>query len=62
MKLSELDLYTWEHMQELLEDVKFKKLLIEKLNKHIDLPFFNENTEEKIYESVYDCIVECLTT
>jgi hypothetical protein len=33
MKLSELDLYTWEHMQELLEDVKFKKLLIEKLNK-----------------------------
>ena len=44
MKLSELDLYTWEHMQELLEDIKFKKLLIEKLNKHIDLPFFNENT------------------
>ena len=58
--MNELEIITLEHIQDLLKNYEFKKLLIEELNKKIDLPFFNETTEENIYTAVYECILNCL--
>ena len=58
--MDELKVLTLKSMIELLEDTDFKDIFIKELNKKIDLPFFNENTERRIYESVYVCILDAL--
>ena len=58
--MDELQVLTFKTMIELFEDSKFYDLFIDELNKKIDLPFFNEKTERKIYESLYVCILDTL--
>ena len=55
--MDELELITLEYVQALLNDYEFKQLLIRELNHNIDLPFFNEKTEEKILNAVYDSVL-----
>ena len=58
--MDELQVLTFKTMIELFEDSKFYDLFIDELNKKIDLPFFNEQTERNIYESLYQCILDTL--
>ena len=58
--MDELKVLTFKSMIDLLEDSRFYELFIDELNKKVDLPFFNEKTERKIYESLYVCILETL--
>lgn len=48
------------HLIELLEKRDFKRKLIAKLNKNIDLPMFDEYAEKKIFKSLYNDILETL--
>ena len=59
--MDELEIITLDAIQTLLETYEFKNLLIEKLNKNIDLPFFSEKSEEKIYNAVYDCVLDAIS-
>ena len=58
--MSELQDIAMDHLVELLEKREFKKKLIEKLNKNIDLPMFDEKTEKKIMKALYNNIMEAL--
>ena len=33
-----------------------KKKMVDKLNDNVNIPFLNENTEEKIFNAIYDSI------
>ena len=44
----------------LSSDDKFRQSLVDKLNKHCDLYFFNEATEEIIYTYVLNCVMNTL--
>jgi len=41
----------------LLTTDEFKKTLIEELNRSIDLPLFNEDTEAKIFEALIEALI-----
>lgn len=58
--MDELQVLTFKSMIDLFEDSRFYELFIDELNRKVDLPFFNERTERKIYESVYVCILDAL--
>ncbi len=58
--MDELKVLTFKSMIDLFEDSRFYELFIDELNRKVDLPFFNERTERKIYESVYVCILDAL--
>ena len=45
--MSSLDKVVKEHFGELLKEDAFKEKLVKTLNDHIDIPFINEDTEEK---------------
>ena len=45
---------------DLLEKRDFKRKLVVKLNKNIDLPMFDERAEKKIMKAVYDDILDAL--
>ena len=38
----------------------FKKKLIKKLNKNVDIPILNEKTEQKILDKLYEVIVDTI--
>lgn len=59
--MSCLDKVVREHMSELMKDNAFKTTLVKSLNEHIDIPFINEDTEEKVLEALYEVIVSCVT-
>ena len=59
--MSSLDKVVKEHFGELLKEDAFKEKLVKTLNDHIDIPFINENTEEKVLEALYKVIVSCVT-
>jgi len=44
----------------MLEKKKFKKKLIKKINKSVDIPMINEDTEKKIIDTLYDLIIEVI--
>lgn len=44
----------------LLEKKDFKNVLIDELNKNIDIPFINEKTEKKILEELYKVVLNTL--
>jgi hypothetical protein len=49
-----------KHLIDLLEKREFKRKLVGKMNKNIDLPMFDERTEKKIMNTVYNEILEAL--
>jgi hypothetical protein len=49
-----------DHLIDLLEKRDFKRKLVAKLNKNIDLPMFDERAEKKIMKAVYDDILDAL--
>ena len=51
---------TWEIMMKLLENEVFQENLIEKLNKHVDIPFIGEKREGKIFKALYKILLESL--
>ena len=59
--MSSLDKLVKEHFDELLKQDAFKQKLVKALNEHIDIPFINEDTEEKVLLAIYDVIKSCVT-
>ena len=49
-----------DQLIDLLEKRDFKRKLVAKLNKNIDLPMFDERAEKKIMKAVYDDILDAL--
>ena len=43
-----------------LENDKFKKKLVKKLNDSVDIPFINEKSEEKLIKAVYDAVLSAV--
>lgn len=55
-----MDKITLDHFVELLEKKEFKKKLLKKLNKNIDIPIIDEKTESKILDKIYGVIVDTI--
>ena len=49
-----------DDLKEFLADENTKKEVVDGLNKAVNLPFFNEKTEGKIFDSVYDVFVNAI--
>lgn len=49
-----------DHLIELLEKRDFRRKLINKLNKNVDLPMFDERTEKKMMKALYDVILDAI--
>jgi|TARA_B110000483_G_scaffold200283_1_gene240509 hypothetical protein len=49
-----------EGMIKLLQEKDFKNKLIKKLNECIDIPMINEKTEKKVFNSIYNHIVNTI--
>ena len=49
-----------DNVVEMLEKKDFKKKLIKKLNKSVDIPVINEKTEQKLLNKVYELIVDTI--
>lgn len=49
-----------ENIVDLLEKKDFKKKLLKKLNKNIDIPMVNEKTEQKVLDKLYEVIVDTI--
>lgn len=49
-----------DNVVEMLEKKDFKKKLIKKLNKSVDIPVINEKTEQKLLDKVYELIVDTI--
>lgn len=45
---------------EVLSKRKFRNKLVSKLNENVDIPFINEQTEEKIIEAIYDVVLSAV--
>ena len=43
---------------ELLQDKRFKKDFIDKVNENVDIPMINEKTEEKVLKSLYKILLQ----
>ena len=43
-----------------LENDKFKKKLVKKLNDSVDIPFINEKSEEKLIKAVYEAVLSAV--
>ncbi len=48
------------HINNILKDVKFKELLVKKINEHVDIPMINEDTEEKVFTAILDIVVSTM--
>ena len=59
--MSSLDKVVKEHFGELLKQDAFKENLVKALNEHIDIPFINEDTEEKVLLAIFEVIKSCVT-
>jgi hypothetical protein len=55
-----MDKIVLENVVEMLEQKNFKKKLIKKLNKSVDIPVINEKTEQKLLDKVYELIVDTI--
>tara|TARA_B000000557_G_C20717473_1_gene418583 strand:- start:94 stop:282 length:189 start_codon:yes stop_codon:yes gene_type:complete len=55
-----MDKITFDHFVDLLEKKDFKKKLVKKLNKNIDIPIIDEKTESKILDKIYGVIVDTI--
>lgn len=58
--MPKLDKLVIEELVDLLEKKDFKKILIKKLNKSIDIPIINESTEKKTLDAIYNLILKTL--
>jgi hypothetical protein len=58
--MNSLDELAIDSLIDLLEKKQFKKKLIKKLNKSIDLPMLNEKTEQKAFDALYNLILSTL--
>jgi len=45
---------------DLLQQKDFKRKLIKKLNKNVDIPILNEKTEQKILDKIYEVILDTI--
>ena len=55
-----MDKMAFESFVDLLEKKDFKKKLVKKLNKNIDIPIIDEKTESKILDKIYGVIVDTI--
>ena len=55
-----MDKITLDHFVELLEKKEFKKKLLKKLNKNIDIPIVDEKTEQKVLDNIYEVVVDSI--
>lgn len=55
-----MDKMAFENFVDLLEKKDFKKKLVKKLNKNIDIPIIDEKTESKILDKIYGVIVDTI--
>ena len=55
-----MDKMAFENFVDLLEKKDFKKKLVKKLNKNIDIPVIDEKTESKILDKIYEVIVDTI--
>ena len=55
-----MDKMVLDNVVEMLEKKDFKKKLIKKLNKSVDIPVINEKTEQKLLHKVYELIVDTI--
>ena len=49
-----------DHIVQLLEDCDYRASLITKLNENVDVPFITEQTEEKILQAIYSCVLDAM--
>lgn len=49
-------------MIEVLNDTNFKKKFIKKFNNKVDIPILNENAEKKIFDKIYEVIIDIIET
>ena len=49
-----------DDLKEFLADENTKKVVVDGLNKSVNLPFFNEKTEGKIFDTVYDLFTKAI--
>ena len=45
---------------DILENNNFKSKLIKHINENINIPILNEKTEKKIYDEIYETILDTL--
>ena len=55
-----MDKITFDHFVDLLEIKDFKKKLVKKLNKNIDIPIIDEKTEQKVLDKIYEVILDSI--
>ena len=55
-----MDKIVLDNVIDMLEKKDFKKKLIKKLNKSVDIPVINEKTEQKLLDKVYELIVDTI--
>jgi len=49
-----------DNVVNLLHQKDFKRKLIKKLNKNVDIPILNEKTEQKILDKIYEVILDTI--
>ena len=49
-----------ENLLNILEKKDFKNKLIKQINNNINIPILNEKTEKKIYDEIYDTILNTI--
>jgi len=55
-----MDKQAFDHMVDLLEKKDFKKKLLKKINKNVDIPIIDEKTEKKVLDKLYEVIVDTI--
>jgi len=55
-----MDKITFNHFVDLLEKKDFKKKLVKKLNKNIDIPIIDEKTEQKVLDKIYEVVLDSI--
>ena len=55
-----MDKITFDHFVDLLEKKDFKKKLLKKLNKNIDIPIIDEKTEQKVLDKIYEVVLDSI--
>ena len=53
-----MDKMAFDNFVDLLEKKDFKKKLVKKLNKNIDIPIIDEKTEQKVLDKIYEVVLE----
>ena len=55
-----MDKMAFDNFVDLLEKKDFKKKLVKKLNKNIDIPIIDEKTEQKVLDKIYEVVVDSI--